>query len=94
MSLDTELSNEQKLRALSLLIESDGWKLYCEMLDASKQAAIGRVLAAKDAHQMAVSTGIYKAIQFQKEWPVNVGRYLKAIITQGTPDQLPDIADL
>jgi hypothetical protein len=73
-----EMSDKERLRALSDLIQTPGWKLFCEHLEAKAMVAQNSAFAAKDAHDAAKNIGAYNALRFLAQWPVNTAQQYQA----------------
>ncbi len=78
MSLDNELSNEEKLRVLLELQKSAGWKLFQELIANTKQTAFQKIVAAQNPHEMAVNSGISNSADRFEKWLDGMLYYLNS----------------
>jgi hypothetical protein len=59
----------ERAEALNALINSEGWKLFADMVTSSMALEMQRLMAASDGHQMAIHKGAFKALEGLRTWP-------------------------
>lgn len=71
-------SEEYKLRILSDLLSSDGWKLVDNWLEFQNEIHINKVLSADNADARALNVGYCKAFQLMRTYFINYAKGIQA----------------
>ncbi len=71
------MDEKEKLKHLSALLASEGWKILEDHITQAEASALQDIVNAKDPDTRAVTTGFYRALRQMKCWPHNVAVFTK-----------------
>ena len=82
------MDEKEKLKALAVLLESDGWRVLNEWMGHVLTSHENDVFSTRDPDMRAVSVGFCKAIKQVREWPHNTFVFTKANLDNKSKESL------